>query len=243
MQKVLNGEDGFSSLPYIYTGGFLHLDLVKKIKAHSPSNLFFHSINPDVYSGVAATSMTTHYLHIWDPLAIAGISQHSNGTAILTLSAHEVENLPFFRENGKSFHPSLGSGFATSEQLLVYESYLQSSSLREFRLEVSLGKILALSILNARKGRVNETIEYCRSVAEQNYIDFDGLLKMVGDMRVETKMKKLFKKPLQILRNEQFMRKKSISGDNTLMNIYDAAQMAHTLCVSDNSRIIADHSF
>ena len=225
LQKTLDGKAGYKDLPYLYTGSFIHRDVIQTIKEKT-GGFFFNSITPDVYAGVAVASVTDRYLFLWQPLAIGGTSQHSNGTQQITKSTQDAAQLDFCKENEKQFHPSLGNGVIQSIPLMVYESFLQSAHLRETDLRHSLPEQLALTVLHAAKARQQDVITYCRNVAEMNALDFAEVERRLKKIRFQQKLSKVSRKILKFLPQKNALQKKSITGDPSLNNIYDAYEWA-----------------
>jgi hypothetical protein len=92
------------------------------------SGRIFHSIIPDLYSGVAVAAVTSSYLRSASVYSLAGASQHSNGASQLSgydedegeTSKHAV----FASENGLPFHAELD--LARNYCVLIAESFLQA---------------------------------------------------------------------------------------------------------------------
>ena len=135
LQRALDGQAGYMDLPMLYTGGFADIRLMLAIKARMRA--FYSSCVPDVYSGVAIASITDRYLYSYAPLAIAGISRHSTGTAHFSRPNNRTELSPaklFMSEGNIPFHsdiPVCSDGITPrSPQVTLLESFLQSSELR-----------------------------------------------------------------------------------------------------------------
>lgn len=174
LRRTMLGE--IRHLPTIYTGGFVHRSVVEQIISKTPGGNFFNSIIPDVYSGMAMTSVTEKYIYSWEPWAIAGASKFSNGQQHKNKSRAEIKNLDFYKEAGIGFLPSLGDAAVESMQILLYESFLKSQHLRSDDFGVTLQQQLEIAILQATKRVRADVIEYCRDVAKLNNIDFEPIL-------------------------------------------------------------------
>lgn len=136
LQKTLEGRATYMDLPMLYTGGFADMQVMHEIKARMGA--FYSSCIPDVYSGVAITSVTPDYLYSHAPLAIAGISKHSTGTSHFSRPPSDNEMTPtqrFMSEENIPFHPGIpvcSDGVTPrSPQVTFFETFLQSLPLRE----------------------------------------------------------------------------------------------------------------
>ena len=83
---------------------------------------FFHSITPDVYSGIVLADALPNYLYSFRPFSINGGSGHSNGIASVV---HEQKALLFFTENSIKIHPNIPI-IRGSIQTHVAEAFLQA---------------------------------------------------------------------------------------------------------------------
>lgn len=105
--------------------GVVHRSVFDRIAARS--GRIFHSINPDLYSGVAVAAVTSSYLRSAGVYSLAGASRHSNGAS--HISGYEEEGKPskrdlFATENGLPFHEELD--LAGNYCVLIAESFLQA---------------------------------------------------------------------------------------------------------------------
>jgi Glycosyl transferase family 2 len=132
--KVLRGQASYPDLPMLYSGGYVHVSVLERIRERMGA--FYHSCIPDVYSAVAIASTIDRYLFVHEPLAINGASRHSTGTSQFT-SARTGRKGPadlFASEPNIPFHPGVplldDGGYPPSLQALTYEAYLQTVSLR-----------------------------------------------------------------------------------------------------------------
>lgn len=223
LQKVVDGKAEFTSLPFLYTGGWLRADLVREIKEKS-GGVFFRSIIPDVYSAIAAASVTDEYLYVWGPLAIAGMSSHSNGKKFMNASKEDEKSMDFFRENKMEFHKELGGGLIQSVPMLVYESYLQSTHLRSGE-RTSRHFQLALAISKAAPKSRADVLAYCKKIAEKDNLDFTAIMTRAKRISLLSKATR----PLDVLMGAASFRragKRSINRDPRLTNVYLAALAA-----------------
>lgn len=133
LAKTMYGKARYNQLPMIYNGGFIHISVLKKIKACLGS--FFSSVNPDVYTAIAIARTVDNYLYVREPLAISGTSRHSNGySAFSKTKGRSLQPHKQFLEEGNiPFHGDLplavDGGLPLSLQACVYEAYLQSLAL------------------------------------------------------------------------------------------------------------------
>lgn len=222
LNKVVRDGHEYKDLPCLYNGGFMRADLINEIRNESAGE-FYKAINPDIYSGIAACSKEKDFLYIWEPLVIGGASHHSNGIQWAKKSSAETKNMAFSQENKKSFHPSLGSGLAPSLSLHVYDSYLQSSHLRNFEVDTNLTKQLALSLLTAPSKRKQDAITYCQEVCLANGLDYNNIIAATKLLKVKRKIAKLKKKLHKIFPTTTSVKKQVVTNDDSLQTIYDAS--------------------
>ena len=134
LQRVMRGDASYGDLPYLYTGGFVSLALVDRIRR---DGRVFGSCIPDVYSALALASVLGPYVYSRTPLALHGVSRHSTGAAYLRpASSPDAAPVHTFRaEETIPMHPDIPytdrGDYPQSVQALVYECYRQSAWLRE----------------------------------------------------------------------------------------------------------------
>lgn len=73
------GAVSYNRFPHLYNGGYVHRDILEKIK--SKTGRVFESITPDVYSGYAVAAHCPEFVLTGTPLNISGRSGKSNGSA------------------------------------------------------------------------------------------------------------------------------------------------------------------
>ncbi|MES2753551.1 MAG: glycosyltransferase family A protein [Pseudomonadota bacterium] len=183
MRRILRRDVGFNEAPMTYTGGMISADLFNRIKMRRGT--FYHSQIPDAFSSFAFLSVIERYAFSHEPIAIAGVSSHSNGLATLSMNADQ------FREDTNiAFHPDLplpAEGTLTfSFQAMLYESYLQTAYLRTGSEITNVTQQLAASIASARlyRGRsetdprvYDATIRWVRQTAAHHRLDYDAIVK------------------------------------------------------------------
>lgn len=131
LQDVLDGKLHYTNLPVLYNGGFVDYSLISEAKRKT--GRFYHSMIPDVYSGIVFSLLTESYIYSHQPLAVNGASHHSGGTA-----AFGGVNVPrkydpaqkFYAEPNMPLHadvPLSPSGKPVrSIQAIVYEAFRQA---------------------------------------------------------------------------------------------------------------------
>ena len=73
------GLTSYGRIPSIYSG-FISIKTIEQIKSRSGN--FFHSVTPDIYSGLAVMSEIDKYIYSMAPFSISGGSNKSNGIAM-----------------------------------------------------------------------------------------------------------------------------------------------------------------
>ena len=101
LKAVVAGKTSYGKLPMLYSG-FISMRLVKSVQ--SKTELFFHSITPDVYSGIVLADELTSYLFSYRPFSINGGSRHSNGIASVT---DDTKAKKFFSESSIPINQTL----------------------------------------------------------------------------------------------------------------------------------------
>jgi len=131
LSKVMRGKAGYTTLPMIYTGGFLHASVLARLRSSTGS--VFLSMTPDVYSGMAAAQLIDDYVYCDSPLAVNGASAASNGTSFFRTTGSMVPTEPsarYLAEANLPPHGCLGvldaSQVPKSIQSLLFEAYSQS---------------------------------------------------------------------------------------------------------------------
>lgn len=86
------GLTSYGRIPSIYSG-FVSISIINKIK--SKTGVFFHSVTPDIYSGLAVMSEIDKYIYSLTPLSVSGGSSKSNGQAISSNFNNKLMKLYF----------------------------------------------------------------------------------------------------------------------------------------------------
>ncbi|MDD2747175.1 MAG: glycosyltransferase family 2 protein [Acidithiobacillus ferrooxidans] len=160
LKKVLNGDFNYTELPMLYTGGVVHSTLIER--ARNRDGKFYNSFTPDIYSGIAITSVVDQFLRSEVPFAISGLSKYSNGQSQLGVSKSESIAEDFFRVNDIPFYHALGDGKIKSVHLLTLEAYIQSSFLRGDKDKIDMLRQFEIVVAKAPKNLRNETINYLK---------------------------------------------------------------------------------
>ena len=119
LRAVADGRTSYGRLPVLYAG-FVSMGTIVAIK--NKTGKFFHSITPDVYSGIVLADALPNYLYSFRPFSINGGSGHSNGIASVV---HEQKALLIFTENSIKIHPNIPI-IRGSIQTHVAEAFLQA---------------------------------------------------------------------------------------------------------------------
>lgn len=134
LAKVMQGRRSYTSLPMLYNGGFVDFEVLRRIK--EKTGRFYKSCIPDVYSACAISSVVEDYIYSYEPFAVNGASIHSNGTDQFS-TKKKKENSPsniFKKEPNLPFHSDVPLNndltHPASIQAIIYESYLQTKTLR-----------------------------------------------------------------------------------------------------------------
>lgn len=193
LSRLMKGEAEYPELPMLYTGNFVSSSAINRARDHEGK--FYKSVNPDVYSAIAIASVLEDYIHLNEPVAIAGISAHSNGASCLGIGNSTQQAEKFFSENTLDFHPVLGGPKVKSLPISVYESYLQALFLHKDRLNIDLTNQLSLAIVHASIDHKTEIIAYCEAVAKKNSIETENILEKAKTLKrrydIKSKIRKL----------------------------------------------------
>jgi Glycosyl transferase family 2 len=178
LQKVLDGDAGYPQLPMLYYGGFVDIAVLREIKDKTGS--IYSSCIPDVYSAVSIASTIDRYMFHREPLCINGASSHSTGTSQFSSNPTKPSSpaLMFASESNIPFHHDLplcdDGSYPPSLQAMVYESYLQSESLRPPSSENLHARMLR--VILATSTRNDSRIEdWGRIFASKHGLDFAAI--------------------------------------------------------------------
>jgi glycosyltransferase involved in cell wall biosynthesis len=128
LKQVLLFREIYERLPCLYNGIVLK-ELVIKVARLSTNGIFFNSIAPDVFSGIALSLVIGRYLLSEYPFSVNGASRHSNGISFLGSDGSKPGSpaSKFLSENTRAYDPRVGIG--PSVACTVMGEYL---SAREF---------------------------------------------------------------------------------------------------------------
>ena len=180
LSKINRGDSGSYDLPCIYTGGFVKMDVMRDIK--KKSGAYFLSRIPDIYSGIAVSSVIEKFCYSFRPLGIAGSSKHSNGQSQQVLSRSDVKDgdqrtlaaIEFNTEGEPIPYHSLiplhdGNQIPPNGFVFALESYMQAAKLRVEN-DWCLQRHLAL-MLSMPDG--NSLVEWGQKFAKIHNVSFE----------------------------------------------------------------------
>ena len=234
LQRVLDGYIGYGELPMLYTGGFIDISVVNQIR--NARGELFGSVNPDIYSAISLAHCLDDYAYSQDPLAIGGYSRYSNGAAFFRIqqtSPSAKRRNEFIAENDRDIHEKLKitslNDMPKSMQLLVCESYLQSSHLHDRKLVNFVFKEQVLRIAALLSPKVEQTQQWL-AVIEAAY---PGITAQSRLNRLRTKLKIAVGRVSMVLKQLSILHKKIFYQGNSVLplgNVYEASIVsAHLL--------------
>jgi glycosyltransferase involved in cell wall biosynthesis len=178
--KLINCENGYERVPWLYKG-FVHIDKIQMVKKISGN--FFHSMIPDVYSGIALANVIDEYFYSFKPYSLDGISGHSNGASYAIDSGDKIAAKMFLSEKNIPLH----EGFLyQSAYLLTAESVFQAISHKvldpnDFSVDISKFFEAAMKEVerepNARYSNVVDSIFFTASYFRVPIKDVDALIR------------------------------------------------------------------
>lgn len=183
LRRVMGFEVGYEVLPFLYKG-IVSKRLLDEIKNRS-GGIFFHSMNPDLYSAIAVSSVVEKYAYSTIPYSLNGTSFNSNGASQFNANMSSVEANRFNSEGNIPFHADLV--LAPSHPIAVAESYLQA---RRFLPELSayefdykeMIKACYKEIRHASQWRFDAVKKAVMQIAQKN-----DLLPYATDMFMDSK--------------------------------------------------------
>jgi len=167
LKQVFSGNLPCTRLPWLYHGGAASIEAINR--ARDEKGRFFCSQFPDAYSAMALSFTNDEYLSIEIPIVVNGASKHSNGNAWIRSKEERATTL-FKSEDNIPFHQSLI--LSKSEQILVYECYLQSWHLHHGALNISLKDQLRIATKAAPAELRKEIEKECQAIATKNGFTF-----------------------------------------------------------------------
>lgn len=241
LNRVLNAKDHYTVLPVIYNGGFLHSDLIRRVK--EKSSKFFLSPIPDVYTGVLLSGLLEEYVLIDQPLAVNGASKHSGGTAafnpkVMNDGSRFTEPAEkFIQEIDFPFHkniPTMKNGsHPPFLHALIYEATLQAKSVVNFP-GIDLSPVKQLQIIAAEAhmmNKVNDFDYWKKKFIEKNSIPSDiktaSHLKNLQRFIFSTKVKFNALNKMKVIGNHEL----------PLDNVYEASLVAENYSKNPPNRL------
>lgn len=232
LSRVYCGRASYSSLPILYTGGFIDSSLIEQ--ARSADRTFYHSMIPDVYSAIVFSKLTDRFAFSNEPLAVGGSSQHSAGTSHFSKGTKKLSDYTpaaeFFSEPNIPFHGELAASgsdmLPPSIELLVYESLMQSEHLTPSIVTLTNhSEQLALILGRAKRRHKKEISEWGQKFAQRHALDMADINKRARIIRVRHKLWKSIKKLTEKYSTV------NIAGNSRLpiRNVYDASLVVSTV--------------
>jgi len=227
---ILHGKGAYSTLPMLYTGGFVDFSLIAR--ARSINGTFNHCINPDVYSAVVIAKLTDRFVHSNEPLAIGGTSKHSGGTSFFiggySALTPDSPAKKFLSEANIPIHPDLVPNadevLPPSIELMVYEAILQAEYFPpSFKPLTSLAEQLAIMLGKAKRRNRRELTAWGQQLARRYNLDFQAIQNKARMMMLRGKLKKNL---LSIFEKNQTL---DITGtaDAPIRDVHEAARVIH----------------
>jgi glycosyltransferase involved in cell wall biosynthesis len=178
LKGIAKGKTSYGKLPVLYSG-FVSVQSILNIKKKTGN--FFHSISPDVYSGLILASELKYYLYSFRPFSISGASNHSTGVASVT---DNIKAQRFFAENKLEINQTIPV-IRGSIQSHVAEAFLQAQNanlLKDYRLDYNR---IYFNIFN----------DLC---SMEHQLKKDGLEKLLT-LNLNSKNKKLVQKEMELM--------------------------------------------
>jgi hypothetical protein len=198
LKAVANGRTSYGRLPVIYSG-FVSVDKILQIK--NKTGHFFHSITPDVYSGIVLAEILPNYLYSFRPFSINGGSGHSTGQATMT---NDDRGKLFFSESRLEINAQIPI-IRGSIQTHVAEAFLKAQ-------KVNLLQQYKLNFQRVHKNIFNELKHLSDPIRST------GLHVLMG-MNIDTSLRKKIENELQNENIEQRSFVNSPQSENKIINI------------------------
>lgn len=212
---ILLGLTSIGRIPSVYSG-FVSVNIINMIK--SKNGLFFHSVTPDIYSGLAVMSAIDKYIYSLTPFSVSGGSSKSNGQAISSKYNNKLMKL-YFQEMDIPQHNKMKviPGSITSQ---VLEALLQvNEKCFDKKLKIRTNKFYSTIL---KEISVREPDMYKNAISI-----FEGLSLNNSERRqINRQIKKhpnLYEKKMK---NKKYIANElTINGnDFDICNIYDACK-------------------
>ena len=227
LAAVMVGQALYTDLPFLYQSGLATIATINR--ARDANGVFFMSRMPDVYSGIALSSVCEKFLRIGTPFALAGSSRHSNAAPATNLNNQTAPWDKYVSEENIPFHRNLVFGKAF--RLLTYECYLQSQFLHHDILTLNLRDQLELAIADNGTEPRHVIREQCEQIAARNGIKFSNT-SLSG-----------FKRLVKVSIRRQYRRLANVPGRKLLLgedaagrNVFEASLKAsEVISLADSS--------
>jgi hypothetical protein len=197
LTEALLGRSSYTEGPMLYTGGFADFAVLRQLRA--ATGAFYRSCIPDVYSAVALASVLDKYAYSYEPLAVNGASRHSTGTSQMSMQRAAAGSAAqqFATEGNIPFHPDVplepDGAVPPSVQVLIYESFLQTQSLRADGLSIDRAEELA--VILGLGGRNTDAIhEWGKLFARQHALDFGAIVERAAAWRAKNGLHRLMRR-------------------------------------------------
>lgn len=122
LEKIASAERNVTQLPMPYQLSWVHVDIIKRIKATSGKAI--HSPIPDLFLGIASTAQSETYVSVNPGFGIGAVSAGSNGSGTLHPKGDRKMEEVFVKQNEIPFHAKVG--YTRSVPILVCECLLQA---------------------------------------------------------------------------------------------------------------------
>lgn len=221
LRDVLSFKKNYTELPFLYKG-FVHINVINKIKERSEGR-FFHSMIPDVYSSLVIPEMIDYYYVTDDKIAINGGSGHSGGTAQFSPEKKKSEAAEkFIKEDNLPFHKDY-IRFIPSIEIIMLECIAQAQKWgfhQNTKLDI-LTYIEQTLKIDVKTGtlKYNMTVDYLRELGQKHHLSTE-IEALIAKYPVKPKNK--FTVLLSILKSV----KENVIIDGNIYdisNVYDAS--------------------
>lgn len=172
LTDVINFNRNPQELPALYRS-FISYDVIKR--AMRESGRFFHSMNPDYYSGIALACVSESYYYSYKPYVISGASHHSAGAAVaFTGGKNSPAFKKFFSENNMPPHSKMV--IALSSPIMVAEAFLQAQDHISYakRFKIDIKKCIKAAMVEVSctpEKEYETTVEEVKKIAHLNQLD------------------------------------------------------------------------
>lgn len=204
--KILRSEDYLNKVaktfnylinecPMFYIKGIASTNLIERVKARTPDHCFYQCPTPDGFSGVILAGEVEDYAYTNEPLAIAGVTDKSQGIVYMRKDEKSrVQSEEFFNDNiRRTMHAELASQpYSPFIELMSADYLLTARDLPGWPGKFEMFKfedlIKACFKMLEKTPYENEVLiremRIVREIAKQH-----GLLDLFNDLYVKTKRK------------------------------------------------------